>query len=126
MKSPAENPLNRPVSDVVADSSAYVRILKNTLRYVDYLQGDFPEPLRLLFERGSWIPTLSKIRYGLLCVALKSPEHDSRYHSFCSVLNEQSESLNLASLPGAVSLPGIRQLFVMEIERYSTSDASGI
>jgi hypothetical protein len=122
MVSPTDDPLNKPVLDSVADSSKYVQILTGTLRYVHYLYGEFPERMRPVFERGIWIPAISKIRYGLLCVALKSPEHENHYHSFCSAINEKNRLLTIAKIPDATSLSAVKELFENEIERYSKSD----
>jgi hypothetical protein len=122
MVSPKDDPLNKPVLDAVADSSEYVQILTGTLRHVHYLCGEFPERMRPVFQRGIWIPAISKIQYGLLCVALKSPEHENQYHSFCSAVNEKGRSLTIATIPDATSLSAVKDLFENEIERYSKPD----
>ena len=113
----SEDPRNQPVLEAIQDRSNYINVLRAVLAYVDYLEGQPHPNLGSLFDGGSWIPCMSKVRYGLLCVALTNPEMESCYHSFCAAVNDKS--VNLQNFAVKTRLTDIRQLFVSELERYT-------
>ena len=107
MTSPRNAPRNAPVVESVSDSAKY-------------LSGDYPKSMRPVYEHGIWLPAMSKARYGLLCVAIRSPEHTDVYNAFCSVVNESKDEISLENFAELTSLSDVEELFTAEILRHSS------